>query len=1692
MTRNFFFIPAAVRALNHGALALALGASMLMLACPPTPEGPGNDDDNDGPAALALSPTVQGFGSVLSGEVSADFAFTVTNAGGAVSGAVTPTVTGPFVLTLNDCVAPLESEETCTINVKFSPTTLGTATGSLNVSANPGGTAIASLNGTGVGGGVITIDNTPANFGNVLVGASSDAQTFTVLNSGGDATGALSVVIGGSAGTQFLVATDECSDVELAGAASCVITVTFDPTSAGIAAATLTVTGTPGGTVVAALNGTGLDDANLSIAPNQRNFGSVTLGSVGTALGFTLTNTGDIATGTLGEEIGGTDGAQFVVTASGCAGAVLAPDASCTIDVEFQPSGIVAGAREAELVVTADPGNTATATLSGTAQALGQVEADPTAVDFGNVIVDTTSPSTTITIENTGGSATGPLNATLSGASSGEFLLVGGGNGCQGIALAAGATCTIAVSFQPSTSGDKEAQLTVSGTPGGTAVSVLSGAGKNDATLTLTPDTQDFGSVATNAVSASVGITVRNTGDVTTGAITAELGGAGAAQFDIVANGCTAPLAPTATCLITLSYSPVVEASHAALLNVSASPGGAKSAQLNGVGVSGADITVAPTVQGYGSFIIGQTADQSFTVRNNGATTTGPIVLSVIGADATQWGVETENCTTLVEDATCTVTVRFAPTTTSPAAAKAASLQIAATPGGTITAALTGTAVEKLSVTAPAVLPLDFGSVVIGNQSGLLTFTFTQTAGGAASGALTTTLAFGSPVQFALGADGCAGQSLAAGSSCNITARYTPSGNLGTATGSITVANAGTASSATATMTGTALGALSVDVPSHDYLGQVLTTASANFTYTFANTALVATGTLSTALVGGADFFITDDNFAGTALIANNGVAGGADECTVIARFAPSALGARTGSITVSGNPGNSAQTTLLGTGQTPAQLALNPATQNYGSVQAAVNNVVNNRTFTVSNSGQQTTSAITFLPLAGADAAQYEIRPLDEGTTCVSGTTTLTATQTCAIAVRFRPLANSHSATAKAATLNVTAVTGGADSTALSGISTSQLSSNPATLSFGNDVIDATATAPLSIVITNNGALTTSALTNSVTAEFTIAGGSNCNGVAVLPGASCTVNVTLNATAPVGAKSGTLTVAGVANDVSIAVAMPYVAQAQAQLANMNPASKDFGTVLNGASSDARTFTVTNTGGVATSALTAAIVEDNGAENDTPHFAIVTNGCTGTLAANASCSVSVRFAPLLAGGVGVKDANLSVSATTGGTALGAVLGKGVANGSVTVTPTPVDFADTVVNATSTPTTFTVTNTSAAASALLTYTASASFALAAGGTCVQGASIAAGGTCTQQVAFAPTAAGAVSGTFTITGTGVDTSAVLAGTGLVPSTININPTTFAFADTGFGSSSASSTFTVTNTGQLATGTVSAPVLAGTDPTQFAVSANTCTGTLDPAEACTFAVTFNPANVAARSATVTVNIAGATPPSVSATLSGSGVNPATITVAPSVAQAFNATAVGANGNNITFTLANDSLAASSGPLAFSLTNETDYDIVGGDCTQGFVLTGSGATQDCTVIVRFNPTGAPGTKAGALTATASPGGTVSVSMSGTATAALSVVTTTAFPANTTVGTQSQSVITVTNNSLVTTGIISVVLGGADANQFAIVDDLCAGNTRASGQTCTITVGFVPTTTGQKAGSVTVSASPGDTATVTFTPNAN
>jgi hypothetical protein len=211
----------------------------------------GNGTGANGAAAV-LSPTVLTFGAQTIGVTSGAQNVTVTNYGSSPFSISAIDIAGEFAQTSN-CIGSIGAGASCTISVTFTPSVVGTRTGTMTITDSaPGSPRQVALAGAG---GLAQIGLAPTSlvFSSIAVGASADAQSFTVSNTGGVDVGITSITASGD----FSLTTD-CGTTLIGGSGTCTVTVTFTPTAAGLRTGAITIVdGAPGSPHVVTVRGTG-------------------------------------------------------------------------------------------------------------------------------------------------------------------------------------------------------------------------------------------------------------------------------------------------------------------------------------------------------------------------------------------------------------------------------------------------------------------------------------------------------------------------------------------------------------------------------------------------------------------------------------------------------------------------------------------------------------------------------------------------------------------------------------------------------------------------------------------------------------------------------------------------------------------------------------------------------------------------------------------------------------------------------------------------------------------------------------------------------------------------------------------------------------------------------------------------------------------------------------------------------------------------------------------------------------------------------------------------------------------------------------------------------------------------------------------------------------------------------------------
>ncbi|HEY1704552.1 MAG TPA: choice-of-anchor D domain-containing protein [Trebonia sp.] len=510
------------------------------------------------------SPTALTFGPQVTGSTSAAQSVTVANPTSAAAPVSSISASGPFAQT-NNCGSSIAANSSCTVNVTFSPTTTGTSAGSVTINAG-GVTNTVSLTGTGTAPGpVLSASPTSLSFPSTLVGDTAASQTVTVTN-----TGTTGATVSGVAVTGAFSQTNNCTTIAVSG--TCTVTVKFTPTAA-TNTGTLTVNSNANNNpVTVGLSGSGITPTtNIALnrpvtassdyesyAPANVTDGNtstywesadgagypqtitVDLGSAQSIGSVTLDLPPSTAWSTRTETLsvlGSTNDTTFSQLV-GSAGYTFNPSTGNTVTISL-PSGT--SDRYVELSFTGNTGWSA-AQLSefevfpgGASSGGTALSASPSSESFGNENVGSTGSAQSVTVSNPGTSAVSMSSVGVTGP-------FGESNNC-GTSLAAGASCTVSVTFTPTAAGAATGTLSVnSSAPGSPLTVALAGTGVSSTTtdlalnaaVTASSYTQTY--VPVNAVDGNTGtyweaanglwpsaITVNLGSDLTLGSITVDL-----------------------------------------------------------------------------------------------------------------------------------------------------------------------------------------------------------------------------------------------------------------------------------------------------------------------------------------------------------------------------------------------------------------------------------------------------------------------------------------------------------------------------------------------------------------------------------------------------------------------------------------------------------------------------------------------------------------------------------------------------------------------------------------------------------------------------------------------------------------------------------------------------------------------------------------------------------------------------------------------------------------------------------------------------------------------------------------------------------------------------------------------------------------------------------------------------------------
>ncbi|MGO8790036.1 MAG: beta strand repeat-containing protein [Terriglobia bacterium] len=1171
-------------------------------------------------------------------------------------------------------------------------------------STSCGGGATEAVPNT-VSAPALSLSSASLSFGSEPVDKSSSIQSITLTNTGNAALSITGLAATGANASDF-AQTNTCGGSVAAGA-ECTIGVTFTPTAAGTRSGSLSISDNAVSspqTVSLSGTGTGTEPA-VSLSLTSMAFANQAVGTISTPQIVTLTNTGAVALSVSSLALTGANAGDF--TQSNTCVNSIAAGTPCTISVTFTPA--TSGARMAILSIADNAtGSPQMVNLSGTGTAAA-VSLSPTSLGFFSQPVGTTSAAQIVTLTNSGNGALNLTSVVLTGTNASDFAQT---NTC-GNSVAAGAFCTISVTFSPSASGDRAAVLSIADNASGSPQAVSLSGTDTAAAVIIAPTAVAFTDQPVGATSAPQSVSLTNNGNETL-----TISNVSTSGDYTQTNNCGTSVAAGASCTISVTLTPTATGTLQGILNVTDNAKGSPHrVGLSGVGSAPvAGVTAASLT--FNSQNLGTTsAAQTVTLNNTGNATLNISGITLTGTNSGNYAQANTCGNSVAASNSCTISVTMTPSATGTRTAKLTITDNSNNvSGSTQTVSLSGTGAGAGVSLSPASLP--FGGQPVGVASGSQSLTLTNT--GNTSLTLTGITLTGANAGDFTQTNTCGSAEVANGT-CTISVTFTPAAS-GNRSASLTIADNATGSPQSIPLTGSGLsGQVSLSTGTLTFGSQNLGTASAAHSVTLTNTGNASLALTSVSLTGANASDFAQTNTCGNSVAANG-------SCAIAVTFSPTAISGRTATLMISDNATGSPQSVgLTGTGSAPtagvSATTLTFSSQNLGTTSAA-------QTVTLNNTGNAALT-LSSIALAGANAGDF-----GKTTTCGSS---LAAGGNCTISVTFAPT----SIGSRAASLNITDnsnnVAASVQSVGLTGTGASaSVSLSPSSVAFGNQPVGV-ASASQSVTLTNTGnaslTLTSISVTGTNSGDFAQI---NACGTSLAANGSCAISVTFTPAAS-GSRSASISITDNATGSPQSVTLTGTGTASG--VSLSPTSLTFGSQSVGVASTSQSVTLTNTGNASLTLTSISVTGTNAGD-----FA-QTNTCGTSVAANGSCAISVTFTPAASGS---RSASISIAdnATSGSPQTVSLTGTG-ATPIAGLSPASFTFVSQPTDTSSSPESFTLSNTGTATLTItsIAFTGADPGDFAQNTTC--GATLAANATCTIAVIFTPSASGSRSGSLAIT-------------------------------------------------------------------------------------------------------------------------------------------------------------------------------------------------------------------------------------------------------------------------------------------------------------------------------------------------------
>ena len=391
------------------------------------------------------------------------------------------------------------------------------------------------------------------------------------------------------------------------------------------------------------------------------------------------------------------------------------------------------------------------------------------------------------------------------------------------------------------------------------------------------------------------------------------------------------------------------------------------------------------------------------------------------------------------------------------------------------------------------------------------------------------------------------------------------------------------------------------------------------------------------------------------------------------------------------------------------------------------------------------------------------------------------------------------------------------------------RLTLNPSSINFGNQAITGQS-AGTTVTMTNSGTLTLTVTAANITGPFAVSGLTFPFSLA--PSASTSFTVAFGPTTT-GAVSGSVTFT---SNATGAQALSLSGTGVSPL-SVTPQPLSYGSITVG-SNATQTLTIANTGSTSFNITSLSVAGVNPGDFHIPNVVLPS-----PLAGGISLPLGVQFAPTARGS---RSATLTVGTdlVNNPQVVVSLTGTGVAP--VLSAATSLAFGSQPVG-TKVTSNLTVSNIGDGPLTISGLTFAGTNAGDFGTMTTLPVTIAAGSSTSIVLAFTAGAAGTRSGKVTLTSNDPampSHDVALSGTGLAPM-LTVSTTTLAFGDTRVGTTSASKTVLLSNTGSASL-TVTSLTIGGTDASKFMLTPRTCRWCSGPARSSALDLSYAPGAV------------------------------------------------------------------------------------------------------------------------------------------------------------------------------------------------------------------------------------------------------